>query len=171
MNKHLLLPILLSGLLATSLSSCNSNNKPENSSDRVDTDSIANSPDTTLLPTDAIAANGRECYQWVKGRDTIKMTLKKDGEEMTGDLAYRFYEKDKSHGPIAGEMIGDTLLAEYTFDSEGMRSVREVIFLKKDGKWYEGYGDAEEKGGRMVFKNRSAIKFGEGSVLSKIDCP
>lgn len=173
MKKLLILPILFGGLLAGSLLSCNSDNKPKsNSSDQVaPIDSISSSPDTTLSPTLSIAGKSTECYRWVKQRDTISLTLRTQGEEVTGDLAYRFYEKDKSRGSIAGEMIGDTLLAEYTFDSEGMRSVREVIFLRKEGKLYEGYGDVEEKGGRMVFINRSALQFGEGSVLSKIDCP
>lgn len=170
MKKHFIIPVLLGSLLVPGLLSCNSNNKPENSSDHLESDAIAHSPDTTLLPTTALAPKSTECYRWVKNRDTIQMTLRQEGEEVTGDLAYRFYEKDKSHGPIAGEMIGDTLLAEYTFDSEGLRSVREVIFVKKDGKLYEGYGDAEERNGRMVFKDRSTMKFGEGAVLSKVDC-
>lgn len=170
MIKNIFLPALSCLLFASAFTSCNSNNKPENSSDRVDSSATMNATDTTLLPTTTIAAKQTDCYQFTQKRDTVSLTLHQDGAAVTGDLNYRFYEKDKSKGTLSGEMKGDTILGEYTFDSEGMRSVREIVFLKKDGKLYEGYGDVEEKGGKVTFKNRSALKFGEGVVLSKTDC-
>ncbi|MNL01805.1 hypothetical protein D3C87_1222900 [compost metagenome] len=81
------------------------------------------------------------------------------------------FEKDNNKGKITGELKGDTIIAEYIFDSEGMRSVREVVFVQKDdGKIYEGTGDVIEKNGKMVFKDRSALKFGEAIVFTKTDC-
>ncbi|MNE98222.1 hypothetical protein D3C80_1967130 [compost metagenome] len=68
-------------------------------------------------------------------------------------------------------MKGDTIIAEYTFDSEGMRSVREVVFVKRaDGNIYEGTGEVMEKGGKMVFKDRSTLKFSPAMVFTKTDC-
>jgi len=85
-------------------------------------------------------------------------------------LSYSLFEKDSNKGTISGEVKGDTILAEYNFDSEGMRSTREVVFLKRDRKLYEGFGEVEEKNGKTVFKDRSKLKFGDAIVFSLTDC-
>jgi hypothetical protein len=83
---------------------------------------------------------------------------------------YDFYEKDSNNGEFNGLIHGDTLLADYKFMSEGKLSTRQVIFLLKDSVAIEGYGDMEEKEGKMVFKNTSDITFGKGLLLNKADC-
>ena len=54
--------------------------------------------------------------------------------------------------------------------SEGTQSVRQVVFLIKGETAIEGYGDIEEKDGKMVFKNLSSVVFGKGVILKKEDC-
>ncbi len=98
------------------------------------------------------------------------MQLRIDGEELTGFLDYKFAEKDANKGTLAGEMKGDTIIADYTFDSEGLRSVRELVLLKKDGKLYEGYGPVKEDKGKMVFIDRSKLKFDNHVVFSSKPC-
>lgn len=125
--------------------------------------------DTTF--TSANPKKSSNCYVYTKNRDTASLRLNIDGEELTGELNYKLFEKDNNKGKITGELKGDTIIAEYIFDSEGMRSVREVVFVQKeDGKIYEGTGDVIEKNGKMVFKDRSALKFGEAIVFTKADC-
>lgn len=100
--------------------------------------------DTTF--TSANPKKSSNCYVYTKNRDTASLQLNIDGEELTGELNYKLFEKDNNKGKIAGELKGDTIIAEYTFDSEGMRSVREVVFVQKaDGKIYEGTGEVVEK--------------------------
>lgn len=125
--------------------------------------------DTTF--TSANPKKSSNCYVYTKNRDTASLRLNIDGEELTGELNYKLFEKDNNKGKITGELKGDTIIAEYIFDSEGMRSVREVVFVQKsDGKIYEGTGDVIEKNGKMVFKDRSALKFGQAIVFTKTDC-
>ncbi len=92
------------------------------------------------------------------------------GGNVTGNLSYNFYEKDDNTGTLRGEMRGDTLLADYTFQSEGTESVRQVAFLKKGDGFVEGYGDAEDRAGKMVFKNTAALDFGSGTAFTKVPC-
>jgi hypothetical protein len=110
------------------------------------------------------------CYSSIRNRDTVFLHIKIAGNTVTGDLEYNLYEKDRNKGSLQGMLKGDTLIAEYTFFSEGVESVREVAFLKKGNDWVEGYGDAEEKNGRMLFKNIGTLNFNNGFVLQKIDC-
>nr|GFC68635.1 hypothetical protein [Tanacetum cinerariifolium] len=39
-------------------------------------------------------------------------------------------------------MHGDTLVADYTFQSEGTTSIRQVVFLRRDIGFIEGFGPA-----------------------------
>lgn len=110
------------------------------------------------------------CYTYSKDSSNVMMRITKNGNLITGDLVYDYFEKDKNTGTLKGQMQGDTLFAEYSFMSEGMSSVREVAFLKKENELIEGFGNMEEKAGKMVFKNKSALKFEKNITLKKSDC-
>lgn len=157
--------LILAGLVIISASCTN-----ENKTGQVTDTSQIIAADTTFTVTQPKESSS-DCYVYVKNRDTASLKINRAGEELTGDLDYNLFEKDRNKGTIAGEMKGDTIIAEYTFDAEGMRSVREVIFVKKDdGNIYEGTGEVMEKGGKMVFKDRGALKFDPTIVFTKTNC-
>ena len=131
---------------------------------------VQNGGDSTGIDTNIVPATQQFCYQSIKNKDTATITLMSSGPITTGELAYNIFEKDRNTGIFEGELHGDTLIAEYTFTSEGRESVRQVAFLKKGDQLLEGYGDAEEKNGKMVFKNTSTLTFGNGIVFNKVDC-
>ncbi|MDQ2862476.1 MAG: hypothetical protein M3R50_02290, partial [Bacteroidota bacterium] len=64
----------------------------------------------------------------------------------------------------------DVLIADYTFFSEGTKSVREVAFKKDGENFIEGYGDAEDKDGKMIFKNAASLAFSSSVILKPFDC-
>lgn len=105
------------------------------------------------------------CYQKASNRDTVRLEYTMNGDSVNGFLSYNFYGKDKSKGTINGRMLGDTLLAMYTFFSEGVTSFREVIFLKKGNQMVEGYGEMKEQEGKMYFTDRRKNEFGKFNVL------
>jgi hypothetical protein len=150
--------------LSAMLTACNNENKTSSTADS----STAITADTARVQSDQSFTDG--CYAYIKNRDTALLTLRVAGEEITGDLSYKLYEKDSNKGTIAGEIKGDTIIAEYDFNSEGTRSIREIVFLKKDGKLYEGFGEVQEKGTKTIFKNRANLKFEEGLVFDSADC-
>src|SRR5687768_4887307 len=84
--------------------------------------------------TNVSPATKQSCYSYIKNRDTATLTLITSGHVITGELSYKLFEKDSNYGIIKGEMKGDTLIANYVFNSEGKKSTRQVAFLKKDGK-------------------------------------
>lgn len=157
--KHLVFAMLL----VTAIS-CGNNNVQENTS--------ATNTDSTNNTDSLVAASAQpapSCYQYIHGKDTVLLSISGEAITVTGLLSYNYYQKDKSSGDIQGNMYGDTLIADYTFQSEGTTSVREVAFLKKDSSFVEGYGDVEEKDGKMVFKNRNTIQF-TGKPLKIAEC-
>ncbi|WP_343531346.1 hypothetical protein [Pedobacter sp.] len=127
--------------------------------DKAKIDSLANIP-----------VAEQTCYAYIKGRDTAELTLITTGIVSTGELRYKWFEKDKNMGTIEGEMHGDTLIAAYTFDSEGQKSVRQVVFLKKDNQLLEGFGEVEEKDGKASFKDLKKLGFSNAMVFEKVPC-
>ena len=110
------------------------------------------------------------CYQHTKDSSTIKLNIVIKDNIASGNLIYDYYQKDKSQGTIQGEIKSDTLFAEYTFISEGIESIREVVFLKTVNGWVEGYGEIDDKEGKVTFKNRNKITFDNNALLKQTDC-
>jgi len=118
-----------------------------------------------------VSVSAKDCYLYVKGKDTVKLSLiTANGNNVSGDLVYSFFEKDKNSGTVSGMFKGDTLYADYTFQSEGTSSVRETVFLKKGTILVEGFGEITEKDNKQVFKDKKALKFDESVVLNKVEC-
>lgn len=123
---------------------------------------------------DDAAANSNirnpDCYLFVQNRDTIKLALESVEGKIKGRLAFRFFEKDASHGVLDGEMHGDTLLATYAFTSEGLMSYREVAFLRRADSFVMGSGEILERGNRDVFKSPELIEYDSEVVLRHVNC-
>lgn len=123
--------------------------------------------DVTPEKNDSEEPISEQFYSGNIKKDSILMNLTMKGNQiLAGKLIYNFYEKDKNEGTLIGELKGDTLLADYTFMSEGISSVRQVVFLKKGNTYIEGYGDVvEEASGKVVFKDRKQLQFDGKSIL------
>ncbi|PWS26761.1 hypothetical protein DHW03_12070 [Pedobacter yonginense] len=126
--------------------------------------------DSTMTTSVDHAKNADQCFEYIKNRDTANLKLVEVNDSISGDLSYNFYEKDKNNGTISGIVKGDTLIADYTFNSEGSKSVRQVVWLKKDGKLLEGFGDIEETDGKMRFKNISQLSFTNALQFNPVEC-
>lgn len=113
-----------------------------------------------------------ECYQSVVNKDTIALRLSKSvNHQISGNLTYKFFQKDKNIGTLTGDIIGDTLVADYTFISEGVSSMREVVFIKKGNTYVEGFGEIiDNSEGRTSYKNRNQLKFDGSIIITKVDC-
>ena len=126
--------------------------------------------DSTIISNAEIKPASIQCYLYAKNRDTATLSVKSDGNKVTGTLGYNLYEKDKNSGTFAGIVKGDTIIASYTFQSEGKQSIRDVVFLKQGDQLTEGFGDVQEINGEMKYKDISKLKFGNSIVFSKTDC-
>lgn len=110
------------------------------------------------------------CYQMTIKRDTANMKLNIVNSTVTGDLVYDWNEKDGNAGTLKGVLRDSLIFADYSFQSEGMTSVREVIFKIKDDSLQWGYGNITEKEGKIIFRDRDKIQFDSNSPFIKIPC-
>ncbi len=157
--KHSFLVLFLAAII---IASCN--NEPKKSTEATTVG------DTSKTVENKIMIPASSCYFSTTGKDTVQLKLEVFPNVVTGKLLYKFYEKDSNTGEFNGQLHGDTLLADYKFISEGKLSTRQVIFLIKNGTATEGYGNMEEKEGKMIFKDVNGVSFGKGLVLQKVEC-
>ena len=118
-----------------------------------------------------VEPSGDQCYVSSVNNSTVKLSFNVNShQEVNGKLSYSLYGKDKNEGIINGNMVGDTLIADYTFDSEGVSSVRQVVFLQKEGTFIEGYGETVTANDRVSFKDKKKLKFDTEKTLLKVNC-
>lgn len=110
------------------------------------------------------------CYVYTGNGDTIHLELREKNGSVSGKLIYQLDGKDRNTGTILGSMREDVLLADYTFRSEGITSVRQVAFKKKGATFRDGTGEMIEKNGKMWFSNPDKLKFNTGPILAKTVC-
>lgn len=131
-----------------------------------------NSPIDAHFSPDSLAKAdiAESCFQYVSGKDTVLLRIQPEEINVTGELAYLFFEKDKSWGTLEGVLQDSLLIASYTFFSEGDTSVRQVVFRRFEEGWKEGYGEIKEVDGVGAFRNLDSLDFSHDTILSPIPC-
>jgi hypothetical protein len=89
---------------------------------------------TTIDSIQSLATYLTGCYEYNVGQDTIRLTLKVNGTNVSGELFYDMYEKDKSRGTLDGNLKDSVIESNYSFNSEGMDSESEVFFWLAGGR-------------------------------------
>ena len=125
---------------------------------------------TTTLPTVIIEPDKvqKNCYSCDLDGSKIDLTIEQKGTKANGTLSYALAEKDGNIGTFEGTIENAVLIAEYTFQSEGMESTRQVAFQFNGSQWIEGYGDMNEDG--TQFTDVSKIQFKSTFPLSSVNC-
>jgi hypothetical protein len=129
-----------------------------------------NSEQAPKVNTPPTHADSLVCYRYIKKADTVTLKTIDVNGFVTGTLVYNLYQKDKYSGTIQGQMKGELLIADFSFFSEGVKSVRQVAFKKKGKNLIEGYGETEDKNGKATFKNIDSLNFAHSILLLKTDC-
>jgi len=146
--------------------SCNASE----SSGKISTVSVADTTtDDTDMATTPIPLNG--CYTYAINKDTATMKLVTTADGVTGTLVYNPVEKDDNRGTIKGKRKDNLIIAHYTFESEGVQSVREVVFKINGETLTEGFGDIYTSGDTAKFKSLAQLQFQNEHAFKKVDCP
>jgi hypothetical protein len=110
------------------------------------------------------------CYIAYLAKDVYTLSvLSQDGESFDGKLSFKNFEKDSSSGTYVGTYKNGILLGDYSFSSEGMNSVMQVIFKKSGNNFIRGYGDLNGEGTR--FSDLNKITYDNSQVFeAQKDC-
>lgn len=133
---------------------------------KADTNVVMNNP--AIPKSDTYSFEG--CRQMIIGKDTAYIALQESGDSLYGPLEYKRFEKDSNKGKV--RLIKKAGRAEgwYNFKSEGMNSVRQIIFEIKGDSLAEAYGDIVMKGDTAMFKYPHALQFEEKHSFVKTNC-
>lgn len=109
------------------------------------------------------------CFLYAVNKDSISISYTIIEDKVTGKMHYNFFEKDGSFGDFVGEFKGDTLIGTYDFESEGMQSNREVIFLKQNDQLINGSGKIIQRGNSETFEPNTKFSF-NSFKMNKANC-
>src|SRR5690606_3117880 len=132
-------------------------------------------PTDTIEPVDIIKNNIATellevgCYSYNGNKNTITFEITDIDFSVKGKLNYHLAEKDSNTGTFEGFLIDDVVLGDYTFQSEGTTSKREVIFKIVNGQLIEGFGPLDEDG--ICFINTDHVTYTPIMPLAKAKCP
>ena len=135
----------------------------ESNNEKVETKPVAT--ETTVAPA---SLNG--CYEMVISGDTAFMNIEQSSDNLNGVLKYKRKDKDSNNGKIVLTKTGNRAEGFYTFQSEGLTSVRQIVFKINNNSFAEGYGNIEMKNDTAVFKYPHALNFEEKHTFNKVTC-
>ncbi len=83
----------------------------------------------------------QSCYHATVGDSSSLLQIKDpSADQLTGELILQNYEKDSSYGVFTGKFAADELTIDFTFQSEGIESKRQIVLTKSaDQLSGEGY--------------------------------
>jgi hypothetical protein len=111
----------------------------------------------------------KDCYVANLEGNIIEMEIQYHPKDISGTLTYAFVGKDLNTGTFKGKMVNNILIADYTFESEGVSSERQIAFKLVDNQFVEGYGERVKNGTR--FKDIAKLQFNYNMPLKKVICP
>ena len=142
MNKFLIISLLC-------IASCNT----------TETKNADNKKDSGVNKTNEVASLLQGCYIMTEKKDTATIQLTINGSIVSGKLNYNLFMKDRNTGEINGVVADSLFILNYTFRSEGMNSVREVVFKIKGNELFEGFGDIIEEKNGVSFKDITKLRY------------
>ena len=165
-QKTFSMKIFLLAFAAITVTGCNLST--ETKAD-VDNDSVVVMPESPAEPN-TLQANLENCYRFVAQKDTYDIRLTKTGNNVNGSMHFNNYQKDDSRGSFNGSVLKDNIIKViYKFESEGMKSTREIFLKDNGGELITGVGEEDVKGDSAFVKNPDAVQF-SGPVYKKVDC-
>lgn len=108
------------------------------------------------------------CYVFNDTKNVISFEITDNKAEIKGLLAYSLAEKDRNSGNFVGQLNNGVLIGNYTFQSEGTESTRQVAFKINGNKLLEGYGEMNTDG--TMFKDTNVLTYPNDMPLIKTPC-
>jgi hypothetical protein len=107
-----------------------------------------------------------ETYTAIYERDTAMISIIRKGAKIEGKLSFSYGSGIREAGTLKGVVKGDTLLADYHYQSQkGQWQRNPVALLKKGGLLYMGVGETKFAWGRTYFANTAAIDYEKGRFV------
>lgn len=115
-----------------------------------------------------LAENVEMCFSQIVNKDTLMLTVVKNGEDISGTYKSVPFEKDKKTTIFKGHIVGNTVTAVGTAMAEGQTSREEIIFTLENNKAGVKFGEMIE-GDDGVYRYKN-LKSATSLYINKADC-
>jgi hypothetical protein len=151
-------------LLAAALFILGSCQKKEEKTETITEEVITEKPVVEELPD-----NQEMCFMQIVSKDTLLLTVVKNGDNISGTYRSIPYEKDKKSNVFKGSLTGNTVTAVGTATGEGQTSQEEIVFTLENNQAGVKFGEMIE-GDDGVYRYKN-IKTATSLFINKVDCP
>jgi hypothetical protein len=110
------------------------------------------------------------CYTQIFKRDTVTLQVDITGNNATGPLTYKIYQKDMNDGSIKAELADSIIMGWYLFRSEGIMSVRQVAWRVKPGQLWPATGEIVQRNDTTAFADITKLRFDNTRPFIKVNC-
>ncbi len=112
------------------------------------------------------------CYASKLAKDIYTLEIRKETQtaeniNISGVLSYKNFEKDSSFGSFSGILKDGVLIGDYSFESEGMHSIRQIAFKKVNDTFVAGYGPYSTINGEEKFTDLNTINYDSNQTFIK----
>lgn len=157
---------LLLGSVLCALMACNNPGDKIGDAGSSATDTLSNTSGAVSVYDTTLTG----CYSFISKRDTSALQIETRGAAIAGPLTYSIFEKDRNVGDFQGEVRGNILTGWYLFKSEGMMSVRQVVWKINGTSLWPGNGDVIQRGDTTLFKDEGKLRFDSANAFRKVPC-
>ncbi|PZR09780.1 MAG: hypothetical protein DI539_21600 [Flavobacterium psychrophilum] len=124
----------------------------------------------TEKPSDEeLPENQEMCFRQIVSKDTLMLTVLKNGENISGTYKSTPYEKDKKTIIFRGSLNGNTVTAVGTAMGEGKTVREEIVFTIENNKAGIKFGEMIQ-GDDGVYRYKN-LKSSTPLYINKVDCP
>lgn len=123
---------------------------------------------TVEKPVKEIPAEKEMCFMQVVSKDTLLLTIMRDGDNISGTYKSIPFEKDKKTNVFKGSISGNTVTAVGTALGEGQTVQEEIIFTLENNQAGIKFGEMIE-GDDGVYRYKN-VKTATSLFINKIDC-
>lgn len=111
------------------------------------------------------------CYVAQIEKNVYSLKLNnQQGNKISGTIKYDNFQFDDSSGTFDGKIEGSFIIGNYSFNSEGMQSNRELIFKVYKNGLIQGFGDYKQENGIEIFEDKSKIIWNPTYTYFKKTC-
>jgi hypothetical protein len=112
------------------------------------------------------------CYAFKLAKDIYTLDIREEKQidgniDISGVLSYKNFQKDSSSGSFIGTLKNGLLVGDYSFDSEGMHSIRQIAFKKVNDTFVAGYGPYTTVNGTEKFTDLNNINYDSNQTFIK----
>lgn len=111
------------------------------------------------------------CYILQQDKNVYTLALQaQNGPSVAGTMHYDNFQFDDSSGVFVGNYENSILLGNYSFSSEGMNSVRQLIWKRSGNDFVEGSGDYTTVANKQIFVNPNSVTWNKDRTFVQSPC-